>query len=134
VRDVEAAGFVTGMPLAILRGEGLALFVLSTAGFAWSGQPWWLYAGLFLTPDLSFAAYLAGPGVGARVYNALHTTIGPAALAGLGMATENGVLFGVAATLAAHIGFDRMLGYGLKHGTGFGSTHLGRIGRSGRMA
>jgi hypothetical protein len=29
----------------------------------------------------------------------------------------------------AHIGFDRMLGYGLKHASGFGDTHLGRIGR-----
>ena len=30
---------------------------------------------------------------------------------------------------AAHIGFDRMLGYGLKYPTGFGDTHLGAIGR-----
>ena len=30
---------------------------------------------------------------------------------------------------AAHIGFDRLLGYGLKYGAGFGFTHLGRIGR-----
>jgi hypothetical protein len=28
----------------------------------------------------------------------------------------------------AHVGFDRMLGYGLKYGTGFGDTHLGRKG------
>jgi hypothetical protein len=30
---------------------------------------------------------------------------------------------------AAHIGFDRGLGYGLKYPTGFGDTHLGRVGR-----
>ena len=30
----------------------------------------------------------------------------------------------------AHIGFDRALGYGLKYATGFGFTHLGRIGRN----
>ena len=30
---------------------------------------------------------------------------------------------------AAHIGFDRALGYGLKYPTSFGETHLGRIGR-----
>jgi hypothetical protein len=30
----------------------------------------------------------------------------------------------------AHIGFDRMLGYGLKYQSGFGDTHLGRIGRT----
>ena len=30
---------------------------------------------------------------------------------------------------AAHIGFDRMLGLGLKYEAGFTFTHLGRIGR-----
>lgn len=30
----------------------------------------------------------------------------------------------------AHIGFDRALGYGLKYASGFGDTHLGRIGRA----
>ena len=29
----------------------------------------------------------------------------------------------------AHIGFDRALGYGLKYSSGFGHTHLGRVGR-----
>ena len=29
---------------------------------------------------------------------------------------------------AAHAGFDRALCYGLKYATGFGHTHLGRIG------
>jgi hypothetical protein len=28
----------------------------------------------------------------------------------------------------AHVGFDRLLGYGLKYGTSFGDTHLGRRG------
>lgn len=31
---------------------------------------------------------------------------------------------------SAHIGFDRALGYGLKYASGFGATHLGRIGRT----
>jgi hypothetical protein len=35
----------------------------------------------------------------------------------------------VAAILAAHVGFDRALGYGLKLPTSFRDTHLGRIGR-----
>ena len=29
---------------------------------------------------------------------------------------------------AAHVGFDRALGYGLKYPDGFGMTHLGSIG------
>ncbi|MEF9606012.1 DUF4260 family protein, partial [Paracoccus sp. PXZ] len=31
----------------------------------------------------------------------------------------------------AHVGFDRVLGYGLKLPSGFRDTHLGRIGREG---
>ncbi|WP_438028515.1 DUF4260 family protein [Sorangium sp. So ce233] len=33
-----------------------------------------------------------------------------------------------AAICVGHIGLDRMLGYGLKYGTAFGDTHLGRVG------
>ena len=40
-----------------------------------------------------------------------------------------GMLLGLASIWAAHIGFDRMLGYGLKYTSGFNDTHLGRIGR-----
>ena len=36
---------------------------------------------------------------------------------------------GHAMMAAAHVGFDRMLGYGLKYASAFNETHLGRIGR-----
>jgi hypothetical protein len=121
---------VTGPPRLILRGEGLALFALASMGFAFTGLSWWLYAALFLAPDLGLAGYGAGPRTGAMVYNALHTTVLPACLAGWGAASGNMLLLGLAAIWAAHIGFDRMLGYGLKYDTGFHDTHLGRIGRA----
>ena len=41
------------------------------------------------------------------------------------------VAFGLAAIWVAHIGFDRVLGYGLKFEAGFGETHLGRVGKKG---
>jgi hypothetical protein len=34
----------------------------------------------------------------------------------------------VALIWLAHIGLDRALGYGLKYGSGFRDTHLGRLG------
>ncbi len=117
------------MPRLLLRLEGLALFILATWAFGYTDTSWWLYAILFLTPDLSFAGYLAGPRLGAFAYNALHTTLGPALLAGLGLFLDHSMLLGIAAIWAAHIGFDRMLGYGLKYTSGFNDTHLGRIGR-----
>jgi hypothetical protein len=122
-------GAALGVPKLLLRFEGMALFTLASAGFAFTGFSWWLYAALFFVPDVSFAAYRAGPKPGAVVYNALHSTIGPALLVAIGFLVESPILLGVAAIWAAHIGFDRMLGYGLKYATGFSDTHLGRIGR-----
>lgn len=120
---------VAGIPRLILRLEGLALFILATWAFAQTGQSWWLYAILFFSPDLSFMGYMAGPKVGAALYNAVHTTIGPAILAGLGLLVTSSVFLGLAALWAAHIGFDRLVGYGLKYATAFSDTHLGHIGR-----
>ena len=117
------------MPRLLLRLEGLALFILATGAFTYTGTSWWLFAVLFFSPDLSFAGYLAGPRLGAWAYNALHSTLGPAVLAGLGLFLDHSMLLGLAAIWAAHIGFDRMLGYGLKYTSGFNDTHLGRIGR-----
>jgi hypothetical protein len=91
------------------------------------GDSWWLFAILFLAPDLSFLGYLGGSNTGAILYNAVHTLTGPLLLAAIGL------LFSVSATVAliwvAHIGFDRLVGYGLKYGAGFNYTHLGLIGR-----
>ncbi|HZH08768.1 MAG TPA: DUF4260 domain-containing protein [Microvirga sp.] len=121
---------VAGMPRLLLRLEGLALLATATWAFAHMGQPWWVYAGVFFLPDLSFAAYAAGPKVGSIVYNALHSTIGPAILGSAGLLLGHSLLLGIAAIWAAHVGFDRMLGYGLKYATAFTDTHLGRIGRN----
>ncbi len=45
----------------MLRLEGVALFAGMTLLYGiWDGS-WWVYALLFFVPDLSFAAYLAGP-------------------------------------------------------------------------
>jgi hypothetical protein len=108
--------------------EGLALLILATAAFAQMDLSWWLYAAFFLIPDLSLAAYMGGPKAGAVAYNALHSTIGAAFLAGIGLFLDNPLCLGIAAIWAAHIGFDRLLGYGLKYASGFHDTHLGRIG------
>ena len=39
------------------------------------------------------------------------------------------LILSIAMIWLAHIGFDRALGYGLKYASGFGFTHLGRIGK-----
>ena len=81
-------------------------------------------------PDLSMAAYLAGPRSGAIVYNIFHTTIGPLLLAIYSVLS--GELFAqvLASVWLTHIGLDRAVGYGLKYPSDFRDTHLGRIGQA----
>jgi len=129
IANQAATGTVTGGVRTLLQLEGLTLFAGMTPLYGFWGGPWWLYLVLFLAPDLSFLGYLAGPKVGAIVYNAVHSYIAPMALMTAGFGFAPPLLLSVAMIWLAHIGFDRALGYGLKYQTGFGFTHLGRIGR-----
>jgi Domain of unknown function (DUF4260) len=127
---VAASGATIGGVRWLLRCEGLALFVAACALYHVWGGSWWLFVVLFLAPDLSFLAYLIGARQGALVYNAVHTTIVPIIVIGIGAALTVPLLTSIAIIWLAHIGLDRALGYGLKYDAGFGFTHLGRIGRS----
>jgi hypothetical protein len=123
------AGSVTGDVRILLRLEGLALFAGMTALYAAWGGSWTVYLLLFLVPDLSFLAYLSDAKFGALVYNAAHSYMAPVTLMTLGFGFASPLTLSIALIWLAHIGIDRALGYGLKYSTGFGFTHLGRIGR-----
>lgn len=112
----------------MLRLESLAALVFGVTAYAMLGQSWVLFAVLFLAPDLSMVGYLVSPRVGAWSYNLVHTYVAPALVAASGF-VFGPIAFGIAAIWVAHIGMDRMLGYGLKKETGFDDTHLGRIGK-----
>jgi Domain of unknown function (DUF4260) len=118
---------VTGQPLVFLRLEGAVLLAAATYLYQSTGASWWLYAALFLAPDLSFAGYFGGPRVGAIVYNIAHTIIGPLALGICGLYTRTPLAVQCSLIWLAHIGFDHLLGYGLKYNNGFAFTHLGRL-------
>jgi hypothetical protein len=124
----ETPGVVTGRPLTWLRVEGLAVAVAAAVVFAGTGHPWWLIPALFLVPDLSFLGYLAGPRVGAWIYNLAHTAPLSLALLAAGAAWSNTALT-IAGTIGLfHLGVDRVLKYGVKYDHSFGLTHLGNHG------
>lgn len=114
--------------IACLRIEGLAVLALSLLIYAHHGEGWLLFAALFLMPDVSMLGYALGPSPGAALYNAGHTYTMPLVMAAVALLLSHTLLLSVALTWTAHIGFDRMLGYGLKRRSGFHDTHLGRIG------
>jgi hypothetical protein len=88
---------------------------------------WILFVVLILAPDLSFAGYALGPKVGAIAYDAVHTEIFPVALGTLGVLAGSSGPTKVAGIWLAHIGADRLVGYGLKYPTAFKDTHLSRV-------
>ncbi len=125
-----AAGSASGGVKAVLRLEGAAAFATAIALYAHAGFSWLALVILFLAPDVSMLAYLVGPRAGALAYNLVHTYALALPLALVGFALGSPVASALGLIGVAHIGFDRMLGYGLKYASGFGDTHLGRIGRA----
>jgi hypothetical protein len=113
-----------------LRLEGLAVAAVAAVLYARTGASWWLFAALWLVPDLSMIGYFAGPRLGANCYNVIHSYLLPIALAIAALSFQRAALLPFALIWFNHIGVDRLLGYGLKYPAGFGSTHLTGLRRS----
>jgi hypothetical protein len=118
------------LPTLFLRAEGAVLLGLATFLYWFGEGSWAVFLVLLLAPDLSILAYIGGSRVGAVVYNLSHTYLLPAVLLVVGIFGLLPGAFYWGLIWFAHIGMDRMLGYGLKHASGFRDTHLGLIGRA----
>lgn len=114
-------------PVFLLRLEGLALLASSVLVFWHLGGNWWHFFLLVLVPDLSMLGYALNVRTGAAVYNFAHTSVIPIALAAAALVTRNEIALPYALIWIAHIGLDRLLGYGLKFPTHFQDTHLQRL-------
>jgi hypothetical protein len=129
-QNFKKAPAVAAPVLHLLRLEGLALAAVSAALYARTGSSWWMFAALWLVPDLSMLGYFVSPCWGARLYNAIHTTVTPITLALAALLLHVPGPLPYALIWLNHIGVDRLLGYGLKYPAGFGWTHLGKQGKA----
>ncbi len=120
---------VTGGVRVILRLEGLVVLAAALLAYAKFGNGWAIFAIYFLMPDISFLGYLIGPRAGAAAYNFAHSYIGAVACLAAGLLLSIPLLLTIGLIWCAHIGFDRVLGYGLKYQAGFSFTHFDRIGK-----
>ena len=107
-----------------LRLEGAAVLGISVLLYAQFGAGWLTFGLLLLAPDLFMLGYLANSNVGATIYNVGHSyaTVGVSVI--LGLVLQQPFVIALSLIWFAHIGMDRMLGYGLKAPTGFKHTHL----------
>lgn len=126
----HAIGYPPHSVTRLLRVESFAALAAAVTAYWFLGGNWWLFALLLLAPDLSMLAFTAGEKTGAKVYNVAHTYSVPAVLGAIGWLGGIGWLVPVALIWIAHIGMDRVLGYGLKYPASFKDTHLGRMGKN----
>jgi hypothetical protein len=122
--EVGQDGVVRAAPRAWLRMEGAALLAGSVLAYRVVGERWWWVPVGLLAPDLAIGGYVAGNRVGAHVYNLVHTTPLPLALAGVAWWQKSAPAAAVSLIWLAHIGMDRGLGFGLKYSDRFAHTHL----------
>ena len=125
----QPTGAVAGWPRTWLRLEGLGGLAAGVIGYrAAGGDLLWLVPAL-LVVDVSMVGYLVGSHPGAIVYNVAHNWFTALAVLGLGLALALPPLVLAGWVVVAHVGGDRLAGYGLKYAPAFGDTHLGWIGR-----
>lgn len=65
--------------------------------------------------------------VGAKIYNICHTYIISILIAIIGVYFKVDSVIMIGLIWTAHIGMDRMFGYGLKYETDFKDTHIQRL-------
>lgn len=115
------------LPRLLLHLEGAGL--LATAAILYASQDfnWGAFALFLLAPDLSDLAYLVNPRIGSLAYNLAHTALFPLALGLLSLSSGNALGVQAALIWLAHIGMDRLFGYGFKYPGAFSNTHFSRI-------
>ncbi|MBL0061445.1 MAG: DUF4260 domain-containing protein [bacterium] len=115
------------MTKLLLHLEGFAVFVFSLLAYSELGYSWSQFALLFLAPDLLMLGYLINKRVGSVCYNLVHTYVVALWIVAMGVYAGNSFVLGLGVIVCAHIGFDRMIGFGLKYPTDFKDTHLQRV-------
>ena len=111
----------------LLRLEGLAIAVGAVALYADGDHSWWLFALLILAPDLSFFGIPGGTAVRRRRVQPSPQPRPAGRARDSGGAGDSDGALAVALIWLAHIGVDRLIGYGLKYPTAFKDSHLQRV-------
>jgi Domain of unknown function (DUF4260) len=114
-------------PSLLLRAEGGIVFGTSLLLYGELRASWVLFVVLVLAPDLSMLGYLLGLRFGTALYNLVHALVVPLLLIALSIFYKQLWLLPYGLIWTAHIGVDRLLGFGLKYPTRFSDTHFERL-------
>ncbi|PEP91021.1 hypothetical protein CN582_28215 [Bacillus wiedmannii] len=115
------------MQKRIVHFEGLVVFVATIYAYSIYEFSWIIFWIFLLALDLSMLAYGINNRVGAKIYNICHTYIISILIAIIGVYFKIDTVIMIGLIWTAHIGMDRMFGYGLKYETDFKDTHIQRL-------
>lgn len=115
------------MEKKIIHMEGLIVLIATIYIYALNEFSWLIFFLLLLVPDVSMLAYLINNRIGAPIYNLFHTYIVSILLILIGLFLKSDVTLMIGLIWTAHIGMDRLFGYGLKYQTDFKDTHIQRL-------
>jgi hypothetical protein len=111
----------------ILKLEGLFVLLFCIYFYSTYDYGWGLFLFFLLLPDISMLGYLINVKIGALFYNLFHTYVTSTLPLVWGIITHSDLSIIVGLIWTAHIGMDRLLGYGLKYPTHFKDTHFLKI-------
>ena len=116
------------LPRFTLHLEALAIFVATLYLYHTSDASWGLFVLLFFIPDLSVLGYITrNKKIGAIVYDVIHNYVLALSLMAGGLFSDYTILYPLGIILAAHISFDRLIGFGLRYTDVFRVTHLQKL-------
>ncbi|KMP22313.1 DUF4260 domain-containing protein [Bacillus paranthracis] len=115
------------MQKRIVHFEGLVVFIAAIYAYSLYEFSWIIFFLFLLAPDLSMLAYGINNYVGANIYNLFHTYIISILIVIIGAYFKIDIVIMIGLIWTAHIGMDRMFGYGLKYETDFKDTHIQRL-------
>ncbi len=115
------------MPGLLLRLEGTAVLLGSLLIYSRLEYSWGIFFLLLLWPDSAMLVYVVNKRAGIIAYNILHTYALPISLILLSLLLAWSPGIQIALIWFAHIGLDRLVGYGLKYPNEFKDTHLNRV-------
>lgn len=113
----------------LVRMEEFAQWIFGFLLTLQLGYDWWLFWALLLLPDIGMLGYIAGPKLGATLYNLFHHKGIALLVAAFGFYLVDDYVLLAGIILFSHSAMDRFFGYGLKYPDDFKHTHLGMIGK-----
>ena len=114
-------------PRLLLHIEGGLILLFSVMMYSYLKGGWGMFFLFLLVPDVAFLGYLVNKDVGRISYNLFHFYLGPFLLFVFGTFMENPLYFLLALIWLAHIGMDRLVGFGLKYPEGRKVTHFNKL-------